>query len=249
MSITLNTNRIGSFTSSEIHKLMSNDRSGKGIGAPGLTYIKEKKMELKLKRSIDVEASSRPMLWGKFLEQRVHDMLDPGYELISNVTLKHPKIKHWSGSPDNVKRREFVACDTKCLQPKKFCEVVEDLTSAYAKKDVSIFRENHPDKYWQLVSNAILLSENGTPIKFIEPIIYMPYEKDLHAIRTSVENADLEEPWKYRFISECLKEELAYLPDDSGYKDLNVFRFALDQGDVSLLTARVIMAQTLLLAK
>ena len=74
----------------------------------------------------------------------------------------------------------------------------------------------------------------------------MPYESELEEIRAEVENADLEEPWKYRFITESLKCELAYLPDDSEYKNLNIFRFPLDKGDAILLESKVIAASIIL---
>ena len=74
----------------------------------------------------------------------------------------------------------------------------------------------------------------------------MPYESELEEIRAEVENADLEEPWKYRFITESLKCELAYLPDDSEYKNLNIFRFPLDKLDANLLTQRVLEASLIL---
>lgn len=241
MSITENKNRIGNFTSSEIYKLMTEGKTKGTFGKPALTYIQEKIYERKLKRSLDVEASSKPMLWGKFLESRVHDMLPLGWEHKFDETIVHPKYNFWSGSIDNVNRQEDSVGDTKCLQPKKFCEVVDCLTKCQELNDISLFRDEHPDKYWQLTSNACILGLN-----YIVPIIYMPYESELEEIRNSVENADLEEPWKYRFITESLKCELAYLPDDSEYKNLNIFRFPLDKLDANLLTQRVLEASLIL---
>jgi hypothetical protein len=237
MSITENKQRIGNFTSSEIYKLMTEGKTKGTFGKPALTYIQEKIYERKLKRSLDVEASSKPMLWGKFLESRVHDMLPLGWEHKFDETIVHPKYNFWSGSIDNVNRQDDSVGDTKCLQPKKFCEVVDCLTKCQELNDISLFRDEHPDKYWQLTSNACILGLN-----YIVPIIYMPYESELEEIRQSVENADLEEPWKYRFITESLKCELAYLPDDSEYKNLNIFRFPLDKGDAILLESKVIAA-------
>jgi len=243
MGITANKNRIGAFTSSEIYRLMGTDKVAK-------TYIDEKRFELKLKRSLDVEASTKPMNWGLALEQYVHDnYLDLGYELNSNVTLTHGKYPFWAGSTDNVNKTDEVVCDTKCLQPKKFCEVVDCLTECVKLGNLNLFKEEHKDKYWQLVSNACILRSLGTKISYIEPIIFMPYESELDAIRQFVENNDWEEPWKFRFITESTKEELAYLPDDSEYKNINLFRFKLDESDCIKLDSKVIEAGILLTKK
>jgi len=241
MAITDNKNRIGNFTSSEIWKIMRISAKGEFL-APALTYIQEKKFERKIKRSLDVEAESKPMKWGKFLESRVHDLLPLSYQHVFDETLMHEIIDCWSGSPDEISISESIVADVKCLQPKKFCEVVDDLTEAVAKNDVSIFKNNHPDKYWQLVSNAII-----TGMKNIELIVYMPYESELEYIRDSVADYDGPDQWKYRFIAESDKSELAYLPNDSEYKNLNRFKFELNQDDAKLLTQTVLRAKTELL--
>lgn len=51
--------RIGRFTSSNIWKLTTLDRSGKSFGAPALTYIEEKRAERSLGRSIDLGKQSQ----------------------------------------------------------------------------------------------------------------------------------------------------------------------------------------------
>lgn len=237
MTITENKNRIGCFTSSEIHKLLTVTTNRIDFGKPALTYIQEKIYERKLKRSLDVEASSRPMLWGKFLEKRVHDMLSTNYIYVYDQTIKHPTILTWSGSPDLLNDIEDVCSDIKCLQPKKFCEVVDDLTACVLTGNVLMFKENHPDKYWQLVSNAIIAGK-----KNIELIVYMPNESELDEIRHAAANYDEEDQFKYRFIAECPRSELAYLPDDSEYKNLNIFRFPLIESDANLLTQKVLAA-------
>lgn len=241
MSITLNKERIGNFTSSNMWKLMTVATDKKSFGKPALTYIKEKQWEKKLKRSISTEVQTRPMLWGKFLEQRVHDMLDAGYELISEKSFVHKKIPTWSGSPDNKNVTESVCADTKCYQPKAFCEYVDNLTHAVKINSTEYFKLNHPEEYWQLVSNAVLLD-----MKNIEAIAYMPYKNELAEIRQAAANFDSLDQYKYRFIAEAPDEELAYLPDDSEYKNLNKFRFEVPKADIDFLTARVLMATAIL---
>lgn len=242
MSILDNKSRNGNFTSSQIWKLTKLGRDGKSFGAPALTYIQEKKWERKLKRSLSTDVSTRSILWGKFLEARVHDLLPKSYQHINEETLVHPKYAFWLGSPDNKEESSSTICDTKCYQPKAFAEYVENLQKAKETGDLSFFRDNHPEEYWQLVSNAIL---SGS--KNIEAIIYMPYESELAEIRQEASELDTDEPWKYRFIFECDKRELAYLPDDSEYQNLNRFRFELDPKDVEFLTQKVIQAARLLI--
>ena len=72
-SITENINRIGRFTSSEIHNLLSVNVKKDGFGKPALTYINEKAMERRLGRSIDTESNARPLTWGKAVEKYVHE--------------------------------------------------------------------------------------------------------------------------------------------------------------------------------
>lgn len=233
MSIILNTNRIGNLSNSKIYKVFE---SKKVLS----TYIAEKNIERKMKRCLSTEVNTRSTLWGKFLEYRVNDMLHTNYILTSDLTITHPIIKHWVGSPDFLNNIESVNPELKCYQPKAFGEYVDMLEST--KGDTEIFKNSHPEEYWQLVGNAIL-----TDSKYIEAIAYMPYESELTEIRMEAENWDGEDQYKYRFIYECDKTELAYLPNDSGYKNLNIFRFELNQNDVKLLTDKVIECGKLLI--
>lgn len=233
--------RHGRFTSSEIWKLMTDGKTKGTFGKPALTYIKEKQAEKRLGRSLNTGGKSKDMIWGSFLEQRVHDLLPTSYELISDTTFIHSKYEFWAGSPDNINKENKIVSDIKCLQPKGFCEYVDGLNNG-----VEFFKNEFPDKYWQLVSNACILNSNGIEIKYIEPIVYMPYEDELHEIRLSAENTELDEPWKYRWIYESDKSELAYIPKDSKYSNLNIFTFELDQSDVKLLESKVIEAGLIL---
>ena len=236
MSIILNTKRIGIFTSSEIWKLTKEGRKAGEFGAPALTYIKEKRFERKLKRSINTEATSRPIIWGKFLESRVHSLLSLSYKYVFDETIKHPNFDFWSGSPDLINEEEDLVADIKCPQPKAFCELIESCNEGKES-----LKENSPEYYFQLVSNAILTNK-----KFAELIIYMPYESELDEIREEAATIDTAEPWKYRFIAEVDKSELAYLPDNSDYKNLNVFRFEVTEEDKQFLTDKVIKANQLI---
>lgn len=233
----LNANRIGNFTSSQISKLMKNDRSGKGIGAPGLTYIEEKRLELKLGRSVDVQAYSKTMAWGTLMQYRAFDMLPFGYDFLGNDTFNHPSIPYWSGSPDLVEAGAKIG-DIKCYYPKNFAALADVLI----KQDTELFKEEFPEEYWQLVSNAIIMN-----VPNAEMVLYMPYESELDSIREFASNYDGEDMWHYRFIIEENKSYLPYLPDGGYYKNLYQFEFEVPQSDKDALTDRVLLATELLL--
>lgn len=241
MSILKNKIRNGNFTSSKIFNLLKLAKDQKSFGAPALNYIKEKQWERKLGRSLNTDVSTKPILWGRFLEKRVHDLLPLSYEWINDETLQHPKYEFWVGSPDNKEWSTKTVCDTKCPGPKAFCELVDNLKLALKYKDISYFRDNHEDYYWQLVSNACILGADN-----IELIVYMPYESELPDIRLAVEEFDSFDQYKYRWIAESAKEELSYLPDGGEYKNINRFRFALDRMDAIKLEGKVISANRLL---
>lgn len=235
MSILSNENRNGNFTSSQIWKLTSLAKNQKDFGKPALTYIQEKIYERKLKRSISTDAETRPTIWGKFLEPRVHNLLGLDYEHVNDVTLRHSKYPFWVGSPDF--RKTKLVADSKCPQPKAFCELVENCS-----KGIETFKAQHEDFYWQLVSNACITNSDK-----IELIVYMPYEDELDEIREVAMNYDDYDQYKYRFIYESSKHQLAYLPNNSEYKNLNIFTFPLIEEDAKFLETKVIEANNILI--
>lgn len=237
MSILENIIRNGNFSSSKNFNLMKVGKDKVSFGAPALTYINEKKYERKLKRSISTEVETRPMLWGTFLEGRIHNLLGMGYEHINDVTLQHPKYPFLVGSPDFKIESKKVVSDSKCPQPKAFCQLIENCSQG-----IEVFKSEHEDYYWQLISNACILGSD-----FIELIVYMPYESELPEIRAEAENFDGLDQYKYRFIAESSKHALAYLPDDSEYKNLNIFRFEAPIADKILLEQKIIEASLLLI--
>lgn len=230
--IILNEIRVGNFTSSNIWKLTKSDRKGDGFGAPALTYIQEKAYEKKLKRSLDTGAYSRDMAWGIFLEKRVFDLIGLEYTIKSDETNQHPDIDGWAGSADLIVPETKVS-DIKCYGLKNFCAYADVLE----QKNIGLLKDLFPKEYWQLVSNAIINSvPNG------EAILYSPYVSELEEIQRMAADYDEVDMWKYRFIYESQWFELSVLPDDSGYKNINIFEFTIPQEDIDFLTMRVKMA-------
>ena len=231
--------RTGRFTSSSIHKLIKSGRGKNDIfSAPGLTYIQEKNIEKKLGRSLGTDPQTKPILWGALMEKIVHQTyLSDSYTLISNDYRFHPTLgKYWSGIPDMEAPGEIA--EIKCYQLKNFALYSECLM----QKDIVCLRENFPQEYWQMVSNAII---NNVPKA--TAVSYMPYKDELEEIRDAIENTGLLEkyefnPWQFRYMVE---DEIDYLPfiEKGGYfQNVTLFSFVVPEEDKKLLTERVKLA-------
>lgn len=261
MTILSNIERVGNFTSSKIVSLTSigsrpmtpeelaehkrlNPKSQKknisdGFGATALTYISEVNMERRLGRSLTNESKAHPLVWGKLLEGIVASYLPFDYELCSDVTIVHPDIPHWSGSPDGVSPN--TVNDIKCpLTLKSFCNLVDPIYQGFTGMDaMNAIRENHPDgeKYfWQLVSNSILVG-----MEYAELIVFVPYEAQLAEVKLLAED----QAGTY-WITNADEMELPYLIEGGYYQNMNKIRFKVDQSDKDLLTNCVIEAGKLL---
>lgn len=196
-------------------------------------------MARRLGRSLTTETNSRPTTWGKCLEPFAFQKLGFDYELVSDVTIQHPDIPYWCGSPDLI--GENLVGDIKCpMTLKSFCQLVDPIYSGLSGDEaIQIIREKHPDgeKYYQqLVSNSILT--NST---YAELIVYVPFRSDLDEIRLSA--ADRKE---YRWIEYADDYELPWLVDGGYYQDVNIIHFEIPQSDKELLTNAVIDAGKLL---
>lgn len=136
--ITLNENRIGKFTSSEIYRLLGNgeremtneeliqykEDNPKGrkktiedvniLSDAALSYIDEKIMEGDLCRSIDSESDAISLRWGKHMEKYafLHLRKNNDFMLVSDETKVHPIYNKWAGSVDIINENQ--AGDIKC---------------------------------------------------------------------------------------------------------------------------------------
>jgi hypothetical protein len=233
--------RNGNFSSSQIHKLV---KSGRGkddaFSAPGLTYIQEKKYEMRLGRSITSETNAKPTSWGNLLELYVWEYKIGlnDYRLESKKRYSHPTVSNWNGCPDLVS--EVNVADIKCPYTlKAFCGLVDCMD------DSEKLKESSPDYYWQLVSNAILTEKN-----IAELIVFVPYKEDLDDIRafldTDVFSRNGLDQNKFSWLNWATDEDLPYLINGNEYVDLNVMTFDIPQSDKDFLTERVELAVKLL---
>ena len=240
MSIITNQSRIGNFTSSEIHNLLSRAKNGKDLGKPALTYIENKNIEREMGISLGVESSGRPIDWGKHCEQFAFDNISLAYTITSDVTVVHPNYPFWVGSADGY--NADTVFDLKCpMTRKSFFGLVAgkniySMRDGFERNTAKYSAHTDADKYyWQLVSNAAILGK-----KYAELIVYMPYQSELEIVKEAAKDI-------YNWIHYAADIELPYLPDNGKFKNINIMRFEVPQSDIDLLTASVVEASKLLI--
>ena len=232
-----NTARTGRFTSSEIHRLMSNGRKAGEPGAPFHSYVSEKKRERKLGRSLSLNKGNRSTAWGNLMEWYVMSKyIGLNYQHHGKITTVHFDIDYWAGSPDLVQAGVKVG-EIKCFEPDNFTKLADVLLL----QDVGAFAEAYPAEYWQLVSNACIHD-----VPRAEMILFMPYQSELNDIRDWMDGPDAPaeaETWKYKFIFDAPDNELPFIPDGcTSYANLISFEFTVPEFDKMQLTTRVLMA-------
>lgn len=238
--------RIGNFTSGEIWRLTTTDKSGKKWGAQALSYIAEKVAEADTGKTVKSEFYSQPTTWGEVMERFAfaHESVSLSYSIMSKDTLPHPRYNYWVGTPDLVQEAKKVKeGEVKCYYLKKY----HAFSRCLLQKDVQLFKSLFAQEYWQIVSNCCIL---GVPIG--EAISFMPYETHLIAIRKMLMDSDFvinelghsgEDLWKTRFIYEKPLSELPCLPDNSNFPDLVQFEFEVPEMDMLLLESCVVRAE------
>jgi len=267
-SITLNIDRVGNYTSSQIYKLTKSgsremteeemelykkdNPKGKkktidgGFSAGGLTYIEEVRAQRCLGRGIDTGAVSQALTWGKVMEHYCHKFeLGIEYHLCSHDSIIHPKYPFWSGTPD-VKTRMKTG-EIKCPYPKAFyllSKMLIKLNEGTSK--LSDLKKEFSDYFWQPVSNAII-NKHVTA----ELMVYTPSEEQLFIIRKELDETNIGEllglnEWNYRFIVESPIEQLPYIPDGIEWPNFVKHTFEVSEEDKAFLTDRVLKAEKLL---
>lgn len=228
--------RVANFTSSQIYRLMSKGRgnwSVENVGAPFKSYVREKVIEHRTGVPINKEVNAKPAIWGWFMEQWVFETkMGLDYRLVSKERYKHPKLA-WSGMPDTL-LEDSVGDIKNPYTIISFCDKVDSLESPEK------FKEECPEYYWQLVSNAILADK-----EYAEIFIHVPYEDELESIREYTEQYDGDQN-KVAFINWATDAEIPHIKKGMYYKDLNHLRFKVLEEDKELLTERVKLATELL---
>lgn len=226
--------RYTTFSSSAIHNLMSKGKGNfsiENVGKPFYTYVAEKVMEIDLGQQLSKEHSARSTTWGLCVEKICFDKMGFNYKLISKTRFYHGKFKkYWSGMPDLL--TDLDVGDIKCPYTlKSFCTLVKNM------KDIEVFKKEHSDYYWQLVSNGILTGKDEALL-----VVYCPYLEDLPKVRERAESFIGTENNKFSWISWAEDGELPYLIKGNKYKDINIMSFTIPEEDKKILTDRVKMA-------
>ncbi len=257
MGITKNKNRVGSFSGSEIIALTTTGKGELGFGEKAITYIAEKNLERIMGISIDTEAEAFPLIWGKAMEERIFNMpdFDPNaeYNLTSDITITHPFIDFWVGSPDGFREiPERTVFDFKAPSSKKSfallalptssglvgIEAMNALRNGFIYKGVNIPKHKDGEKfYWQLVNNAIV-----SECDWAELIVYMPYDSEL----LDIKNSFGDDP-RYKWIVN--KSEISSIPDNGFLKNINIIRFKVPKEDKDALSVCVLKAGKLLIKR
>jgi hypothetical protein len=225
--------RIGMFTSSNIHKLMTNGTGGVGLGKPAVTYIKEKIRERKLGIEINLEASGYPVSWGKALEGFVFEkFIGIEYAIESTSTDVH-ESGMWCGTKDLISK-DCIA-DIKCPYTRSsFCDLVDIIESG----STEVFKKENPEYYYQLVSNSLLCKK-----PYAELIIYMPLEKEIPEIIEyidEIEDFQLQKDIQWVIHSDI--KRIPHLPNEGGYNNLYRFKFLVPEEDKTELFERIKLA-------
>lgn len=232
--------RVGNFSSSSIHNLVSKGRGNFSIentGAAFNTYIEEKAFERNLNRSLTSEHNARPTSWGTLVEKIAFDKMGLNYKLVSKERFYHEKFKDfWNGMPDLI--TDELVGDIKCPWTlKSFCKVVKTIDHYNKTGDISLFKKDNKEWYWQLVSNAILCKRDRAIF-----VVYCPYLEDLPEIREEAELSLGDGTNRFAFITWAEDEELPYLKKDGKYNDINAMEFDIPKEDKDILIERVEMA-------
>jgi len=249
----MNPIRNGNFTSSGIVALTSSGKEKGSLGKPAFTYIEEKNMERRLQKPISKDFDAKPTSWGDLIEQRGFDQLGLEYTLCSKVTITHPEITYWKGTPDAYKAVEHdvqAIADLKCpFTLKSFCQLVDPYCEngkvVYKGLTIEAVRANHKEGdtyFWQIVSNACLLeAQIGQKIDKGELIVYVPYQSELEDIRTLASSAgELGEYTKW--VNFASDDALPHLIEGGHYKNINVIEFDITESDKDFLKSRVLEA-------
>jgi hypothetical protein len=216
---------------------MTSGKAKGSFGSPALKYIKQVGHELMLGRELMCDRETRPTSWGDFAELVVFDLLPLSYRNVSGVRYFHPTLP-WSGSPDFIQVETVGDCKAP-FNLEVFCDKIDALQTGIEK-----YREDFPEDYYQHISNAILLNENGLKITHLEAIVYVPFRSELEHIRSVAQHAED----RFKWICFASDDELPWIPDGGHYTNLNRFRFEIPNEDKIALHTRIVEAGKLLVS-
>lgn len=160
--------RCGFFSSSENWRLIGKGRKSE-FSDTGMTYIKNKLGE-KISGMPVESQGSKATDWGTQFEPMAREWYCKRYGMVVDEIgfVKHPTIENWGGSPDGLSYKigsggEAGILEIKC--PMVYANHIDHLCI----NSVEYFKENLPDKYWQCVSNMVVLGLTWTDFISFDP--------------------------------------------------------------------------------
>lgn len=234
---------IARFTSSEIHRLMSDGRKKGEPGLPYHSFINEKRWEAEMGRPLDTSDGGKATAWGLVCERYVLEhLLGMEYVPMMDEAIIHPVIPLWSGKPDAMNTATQAVVELKCpFTLTSFCGLAEPIKRGLSGIDAMRYiRDNHKDGekyYWQCVSNCIL-----TGAECVEFMFFMPTEAHLDDIRHTVQQFPLDMQYKFYWLENAHNSDLPYLIKESKYESMYKITFVPPEEDIKALTGRVLMA-------
>lgn len=227
------------------------------MGTPAVVeaYLKEKRAERDLCRSIDLGAYSQEMTWGKIIEayfflQEKYFPTGSGYSLCSKQTAVHQKYPYWVGSCDVEGKND--AGEIKCFYPKNYYVLASALKKLNeGKMSLEEFKKDHKEVFWQVMSNAVILGKTHATI-----FAYIPTKEELEDCILMLEETNFGEkigldPWMFRFMIEAKENDKLYKlpyidPEKTDFPNMVKHTFELPVDDVILITKKVVEAYKLL---
>lgn len=177
--------RIGKFTSSQIHRLLTEPKTLKAkanneLSEGAKTYVLEKIVEIVTGRQFN-EFTNEATAWGHEHECKARDLYSEqtGNEIIEVGFVAHPEITNYGGSPDGMFKNFEKGIEIKCpfnpVHHLEYCLIDSD----------EYFKTNHKDHYWQCMSNMLI---NG--VDEWDFISFCPYFQTKLFIYTLKRNED-----------------------------------------------------------
>lgn len=230
-----NSLRIGKFTSSDIVNLCKFGKDKKSPSVSFYTYILKKYKEHLLGKELETDKYSKDIAWGEFLEMYYNMYkLDLDMEYSASDTIVHSSLL-WCGTPDYFNKKKVG--DIKAPNSSTY---VDAYLFGQTIEEYVEYMDMGEKYYWQLVSNACLLS-----VTECELTIYCPFQKELNDIR-AYEPEGIDMHPRYTWISNYTDSELSHIPNDSIIPDEIKIVFSPKEEDVSLLYSRVELGTTYL---
>ena len=213
-----------------------------GFTDAGMSYIMEKLYEYRHGITLDATDTIQTQ-WGLACEMYVFKTIEPHYELMGDMPIRHPQYDFWRGSPDAKNHKLKAVTEIKCPFTRlSFSKLVEPLYRGMDGIEAMRFiRENHSEGesyYWQIVSNGIL-----TGFDTAELIVFMPTRTQLTEIKEMLYHLDEVEQRRFYRIAMMDEDSLPHLHERAEYKPMNKVIFKIPEEDKQLLIERMTDAQ------